>query len=96
MHVNPFEHSAKLNVLSSGTQYRICVIGLGSRLSSAMTMYYVSNMVADNNLVNQFSDKLVSSSMDNPFGAPEFDGDDSENVLHTIENKTETIYWEFR
>ncbi|XP_031636562.1 protein artichoke [Contarinia nasturtii] len=95
MHVNPFEHSAKLNVLSSGTLYRICVIGLGNRLSSAMTMYYVSNMVADNNLVNQFSDKLVSSSMDNPFGASEF-GDDDENVLHTIENRTDAIYMEFR
>lgn len=93
MHVNPDEKTAKLNVLSSGTQYRICVIGLGNRLSSAMTMYYVSNMVADNNLVNQFSDKLVSSIVD-PYGAGTFD--DSENMLHTIENKTETIYWEFR
>lgn len=95
MHVNAFEHSAKLNVLSSGTQYRICVIGLGNRLSPAMTMYYVSNMAADNNLVNQFSDKLVSA-IDDPFGAG-FDMDDSENMLlHTIENKTEAIYSEFR
>lgn len=99
MHVNPFENSAKLNVLASGTQYRICVIGLGNRLSSAMTMYYVSNMVADNNLVNQFSDKLVSSltADGDPLSAV-FDGDadDSDNVLHTIENKTDAIHWEFR
>lgn len=96
MHVNPFEHSAKLNVLFPGTQYRICVIGLGNRLSSAMTMYYVSNMVADNDLINQFSDKLVSSSMDDPFFGGGFDGDDSGNILHINENKTEAIYWEFR
>lgn len=92
MHVNPFEHSAKLNVLSSGTQYRICVIGLGNRLTSAMTMYYISNMVADSNLLNEFSEKLVSVA--DPFGGSS--GDDSENMLNTIENKTETIYWEFR
>lgn len=96
MHVNAFEHSAKLNVLSSGTQYRICVIGLGNRLSSAMTMYYVSNMAADNNLVNQFSDKLVSNIADDPFNIGALDGEDVDNMLHTIENKTDAIYWEFR
>ena len=95
MHVNAFEHTAKLNVLSSDTQYRICVIGLGNRLSSAMTMYYVSNMVADNNLVNQFSEKLVSNFGDNKLGET-LDGEDTDNILHDIENKTNTIYWEFR
>lgn len=96
MHVNPFEHSAKLNVLSSGTQYRICVIGLGNRLSSAMTMYYVSNMAADNNLVNEFSEKLVSSIGDDGLLNVAFEAEDPDNMLHTIENKTDTIYWEFR
>lgn len=101
MHVNSFEHTVKLNVLSSDTQYRICVIGLGNRLSSAMTMYYVSNMVADNNLVNQFSEKLVSTLAGDEAlagSAGPFDGydDDADNVLHDIENKTNTIYWEFR
>lgn len=95
MHVNAFEHSAKLNVLSSGTDYRICVIGLGNRLSPAMTMYYISNMMDDNNLVNQFSDKVVSSLADDAFNGA-LDGDDTENMLHAIENKTEAIYWKFR
>lgn len=97
MHVNAFEHSAKLNVLSSDTNYRICVIGLGNRLSSAMTMYYVSNMVADNNLVNEFSEKLVSSMADNTLDGTLDAVDDADNMLlHDIENKTNTIYWEFR
>lgn len=97
MHVNPFEQSAKLNVLSSGTQYRICVIGkLGNLLASAMAMHYVSNMGADNNLVNQFSDKLVSSlAADDPFNGV-YDGEDSENMLQSIENRTEEIFTEFR
>lgn len=96
MHVNAFEHSAKLNVLSSDTQYRICVIGLGNRLSSAMTMYYVSNMVADNNLANEFSEKLVSSISDNALDGT-LDTEDTDNMLlHDIENKTNTIYSEFR
>lgn len=97
LHVNPFEQSARLNVLSSGTQYRICVIGkLENLLSSAMAMHYVSNMAADNNAVNQFSDKLVSSlTADDPFNGA-FDTEDSENMLQTIENKTEEIFTEFR
>lgn len=60
-----------------------------------MTMYYVSNMAADNNLVNQFSDKLVSGIADDTLNGA-FDVEDTDNMLHTIENKTDTIYWEFR
>lgn len=93
MHVNPFERSAKLNVLSSGTQYRICVIGLGNRLSSAMKMYYTSNMVNSNqsNLINQFSDGMLNQlSIDEQFNAI-MDTDEM-----SLENKTNAIYWEFR
>lgn len=98
MHVNPFEHSAKLNVLSSGTQYRICVIGLGSRLSSAMTMYYASNMLTEtkNNTENHFSDKLEMSVSNNDHINRIFDDIDSDVMINSIENKTETIYFEFR
>lgn len=94
LHVNSFERAAKLNVLSSGTQYRICVIGLGNRLSSAMTMYYASNMVGSvqqNNSIKHFSDRILNQmSAEDQFNAI-FDEDDN-----AIENKTNAIYWEFR
>lgn len=103
MHVNPFEQTAKLNVLSSGTQYRICVIGLGSRLSPAMTMYYTTNMVNDATTINAthqhyYNEKIIAqfpgSDVDqfNEIG----DGEDDGAFTNANENKTEAIFWEFR
>lgn len=90
MHVNSFERSAKLNVLSSSTKYRICVIGLGNRLLSAMTMYYTSNVANNTQMLNYFGDKPNQPSTDDQINAVLDDENDA------VENKTNAIYWEFR
>lgn len=55
LHLNNFERSAKLNVLASSTQYRICVIGLGNRLVSSMSSYTTSPVESRAQGVSMFS-----------------------------------------
>lgn len=89
MHLNHFEHSAKINVLSSSTQYRICVIGLGNRLSSAMAIY-TSNV--NENSINDVGDEMRTDES----RISEFYENDDFDAYHLNENKSNAIYWEFK
>lgn len=101
IHVNSFEHTAKLNVLSSGTQYRICVIGLVHRVSSTMAMYYASNMLANNTNNNNNNDTSASFMLANTDASLNDDRnnriyDDFETIINTIENRSDYIHAKFR
>lgn len=95
LHLNNFDHTAKLNVLSSSTQYRICVIGLGNRLSSAMAIYAsnaaqdVASAAIDETAIDDIRTNGNSESADDMF-------DDDSGNDSVYQNVSETVFWNFR
>lgn len=92
LHLNNFDHTAKLNVLSSSTHYRICVIGLGNRLSSAMAIY-ASN--ADEGIASARIDETaiedIRTNGNSESSNELFDYDDG-----VYQNVSEAVFWNFR
>lgn len=93
LHLNNFDHTAKLNVLSSSTQYRICVIGLGNRLSSAMATYAsnaaegVASATIDETAIDDIRTNGNSDTTNELF---DNDGDSG------YQNVSEAVFWNFR
>lgn len=93
LHLNNFDHAAKLNVLSSSTQYRICVIGLGNRLSSAMAQY-ASNAAEDiaSAAIDETAIDDIRTNGDSELANELFDNDDD----NAYQNISEAVFWNFR
>lgn len=93
LHLNNFDHTAKLNVLSSSTQYRICVIGLGNRLSSAMALYApnAAEGIASATVDETAIDDIRTNGISEP--ANELFEELSDSVY---QNVSETVFWNFR
>lgn len=93
LHLNNFDHTAKLNVLSSSTQYRICVIGLGNRLSSAMALYAPNAVegIASATIDETAIDDIRTNGISEP--PNELFDELSDSVY---QNVSETVFWNFR
>lgn len=92
LRLNNFDHAATLNVLSSSTRYRICVIGLGNRLSSAMATYAsnaaegFASAAIDETAIDDIRTNGNSEQSNEPF----------DDVAGTYQNVSDAINWNFR
>lgn len=91
LHLNNFDHTVKLNVLSSSTQYRICVIGLGDRLSSAMAIY--ASNAAEVVASARIDETAIDDIRTNSERVNELFNDEEDIVYQNI---SEAVFWTFR